>query len=109
MSAFAFDRLVDFLERLRFDLDRQVGTCLTHEGNGARHASGQTDVIVLDEHRIEETDAVIGRAASGDGVFLQRAQRRRRLSRVENRDAAGSGVDESSCGASQYRTTAGGS
>ena len=56
-------RFVDFLERLRFDLDRQAGTARADRADGARDAARQADVIVLDEDRVEQARAVIGRAA----------------------------------------------
>ena len=37
---------------------------------------------------------MVRRAAGADGVLLERAQRRRRLARVEDGDAAAGGVDE---------------
>ena len=46
-------------------------------------AAGKADVVVLDQDRVEEADAVVRRAAGADGVLLERAQRRRRLARVE--------------------------
>ena len=63
-------------------------------------ATGEPNVIVLDEDGIEEPDPVIRRPASSDGVFLQHAKRGRRLARVEDRNAAAGGVHESAglCG-----------
>jgi hypothetical protein len=52
-------------------------------------------VVVLDQDRVEQSDAVIRRAAGADRVFLQRAQRRRRLARVEDGDAPAARLDES--------------
>ena len=62
--------------------------------DGRLHAAGEPDVVVLDQHRVEQPDAMIGRAAGAHGVFLEHAQRRRRLARVEDRDAAAGRVDE---------------
>ena len=62
--------------------------------DGGLDAAGQTDVVVLDQDRVEEADAMVRRAAGADGVLLQHAQRRRRLAGVEDRDAAAGRVDE---------------
>ena len=62
--------------------------------DGRLHAAGEPDVIVLDQNRVEEAGAMVRGAARRDRVLLERAQRRRRLARVEDRDAAGRGVDE---------------
>ena len=70
------------------------GLRVARQRHGARDAAGQSDVIVLDEHRIEETDAMVGARRRRHGVLLQHAQRRRCLARVENRDPAAGGVDE---------------
>ena len=45
-------------------------------------------MVVLEEHAVEEATAMVHRAADPHRVFLERAQRRRRLSRVENRHRA---------------------
>src|SRR5262245_39503192 len=87
-------RLVDFRERLRLDLNWQTRTGLPHQRHGWRDTASQADVIVLDEHGVEETNAMVGRATRGDGVFLQHPQCRRRLSGVENGDAAAGRIDE---------------
>ncbi len=69
---------------------------LAHEGNGGAHTARQADVIVLDQHGIEQPDAMIGRAAGTNGVFLQGPQRRRGLARVEDDDATTGRVDKRS-------------
>ena len=53
------------------------------------------DVVVLDQHRVEQSDAMVGGAAGAHRVFLERAQRRRGLSRVEHGDPPARRVDES--------------
>ena len=70
------------------------GRCARARLYGRLHAARKTDVVVLDQHRVEETDAVVRRAAGADGVLLERAQRRRRLARVEDGDAAARRLDE---------------
>ena len=56
-----------------------------------------------------EPDAMVRAAAGADRVLLERAQRRRRLARVEDRDAAAGGVDEAPRRAWRCRTAAAGS
>ena len=84
-------------QRLRLDLDGQPGPTSTRRGHGRRDSASQPDVVVLDQNRVEETDAVIRGAAGANRVLLQHAQRRRRLARVEHDDAAGGRVDEPAC------------
>ena len=43
------------------------------------HAAGDRDVVVLDQHRVVEAEAVIEAAAAAHRVFLERAQPRRGL------------------------------
>ena len=49
-----------------------------------RDAAGDGDVIVLDQHRVIEAEAVIAAAAGAHRIFLQRAQARRRLARADD-------------------------
>ena len=88
------ERLVDLRERLGFDLDRHPGPMRARARDRGGDAAGEADVVVLDQDRVEQADAVIDRAAGAHGVFLERAQRRRRLARVEDGDAPAGGVDE---------------
>ena len=94
MSAPAASASSTCVERLRFDLDRQPGPVPRARVDRGLHAAGQPDVVVLDQDRVEQADAMVRRAAGADGVFLQRAQRRRRLARVEDGDAPAGRVDE---------------
>src|SRR5690606_28025052 len=53
------------------------------------------EVVLLEQHLVEEPGAVVRTAADGDRVLLEVAQTRRRLAGVEDRrPAAGDGVDE---------------
>ena len=45
------ERLVDFCERLRFDLDAQLWILPPRAGDGCGDAAGKADVVVLDEDR----------------------------------------------------------
>ena len=47
------ERLVDLLERLRLDLDRQPGPMRARALDRRRDAAGQADVVVLDQDRVE--------------------------------------------------------
>ena len=59
-----------------------------------RDAAGEADVVVLDQDAVVQAAAMIDAAAGTHGVLLQRAQRRRRLARVEHGDASVGRVDE---------------
>ncbi len=51
-----------------------------HRGDAAGHC----DVVVLDQHRVVEAEAVIEAAAAAHRVFLQRPQSRRGLARADD-------------------------
>ena len=55
-----------------------------HAPHRLRDAAGQTHVVVLDQDPVVEAAAMVRAAAGAHGVLLQRAQRRRRLARVED-------------------------
>ena len=66
---------------LDFDLDEVT------DGRARRlqcwsNATGDGDMVVLDQHGVVEAEAVIDAAAATDGVFLQRAETGKRLPRV---------------------------
>ena len=63
---------------------RRPGGALARARDRRRDAAGQPDVVVLDQDRVEQPEAVVGRRRRRDGVFLERSQRRRRLPRVEH-------------------------
>ncbi len=73
-------------ERLGLDLDRQAVSA-ADAPDGSRDAAGEAQVVVLDQDRVVEPDAVVRAAAAADGVLLERAQAGRRLARVEDRRA----------------------
>ncbi len=66
-------------------------------------AADRGDVVLLDEHGVEQADAVILAAAAADGVLLREAQARQCLARIEDaRARAGDDLDECArrrCGA----------
>ena len=95
LSAPACKRLVDLREALRLDLDRQPGAMLPGPIDRRLDASGEPDVIVLDQDRVEQSGAMVGGAAGAHRVFLDHAKRRRRFSRVEHDDPPAGRVDES--------------
>ena len=73
-------RLLELLERVDLDLD--LGDVARR---GARpldrraDAAGEGDVVVLDQDRVVEAEAVVGAAADAHRVLLEGAQARRRL------------------------------
>ena len=79
----------DLVQIVRFDLDLQVGI----GGAGLVYRPKdrprplqrrQFPVIVLDHDPVEQPDAVIGRAADGNGVFFQIAESGGGFAGVEN-------------------------
>ena len=65
------------------DLDRpQVADRRSRALHRRRHAAGRSDVVVLDEDRVIETQPVVHAAAESDGAFLERAEARCRLARA---------------------------
>ena len=67
----------------------------------------QGNVVVLDQNRVEESDAMIHPAAAADTVFLQRPPAGRRLAGVENlRPRAGDGIERRGRHAERYHATA---
>src|SRR5689334_17811004 len=85
---------IHLVEPFRFDLHRHARPMRPCPGYGRTHAAGEANVVVLDQDRVEQADAMVGGAAAAHGVLLQRPQGRRRLARVENRDPTAAGVDE---------------
>ena len=106
------ERLVDLrrASRASTSIGRSGPMRARTRATAAVDAAGQPDVVVLDQHRVEQ--ARRGDSSpppARDGVLLQRPQRRRRLARVEDGDAAAGGVDEPARRASRCRTGAAGS
>ena len=68
---------------LDLDLDEVAGMGLGALDRGA-DVAGKRDMVVLDQHGIVETEAVIAAAAGADRVFFQRAQSGRRLAGADD-------------------------
>ncbi len=73
---------------LYLDLDQQVVAQPRCLGQGSRNTAGTLDVVFLDQHGIEQADAVILTAAASHRVFLRQPQAGESFSRVED-DRAG--------------------
>ena len=52
--------------------------------DGLRHTAGDRDVVVLDQDRIVETEAMVGTAATFHRIFLERTQTRCRLAGADD-------------------------
>ena len=65
------ERLAQLVERLDLDLDHDVRRLAARRGDGRSHAADGGDVILFDEHRVEEADAVILAAAAAHGILLR--------------------------------------
>ena len=80
-----FERLGELVERVDFelDLDEMAGM-----GAGAFErrpdAAGQRDVVVLDQHRVVEAEAVIGAAAEPHRLLFEDAQAGGRLAGADD-------------------------
>ena len=90
------EHLAQLIERIDLDLDLDQ---MAGDGLGALEhradAAGDRDVVVLDQDRVIEAEAVIEAAAAAHGVFLERAQPRRGLARAADaRAVAGGAADE---------------
>jgi hypothetical protein len=68
---------------LDFDFDHVRGARAGAFDCGLDRAGGG-DVVVLDQHRIIEPEAVIEPSTTAHGIFLQHAQAGRRLARADN-------------------------
>ena len=77
----------DVVERLGLDLQAQPRLGLVQPGDGRRDPAGQAQVVVLDEQRLAQVEAVVGSAAATDGVLLEIAQPGRGLARVQEHGA----------------------
>ena len=87
-------RLVQLLQRLDFDLDRQSGCGGQRPAHRRPDAPGEPLVVVLDQDGGVEPGAMVGAAAAAHRVLLEDAQRRRGLAGIEDGDAARGGVHE---------------
>ena len=78
---------------LHLDLHQMAGKGLG-AANRLADPAGDGDVVVLDQDRVVEAEAVVRAAAGAHGVFLQGAKARRGLARAgDPRLRAGDGVD----------------
>ena len=77
--------LAQLLQRVDLDLDfYQMAFKILSGAQRALYAAGDGDVVVLDQYRVVEAEAVIGAAAASHRVFFKCAQQRRGLARVAN-------------------------
>ena len=92
--------LLDLFQGVRFDLDFEIRIffprALDGGGDGIRFFAVQCGkVIVLDEHHIEQAEAMVVSAAARDGVFLETPPAGRGFARVQNlRVSSFDGLDE---------------
>ena len=88
-------RLVELGQRLDLDLD-EAGPCRdARRGTQRRaHAARRDDVVLLDQHRVVEADAVVGAAARPHRVLLREPQAGQRLAGVDDSGpGAAHGID----------------
>ena len=88
------ERLVYLIEPLGFDFDVHAGARGMHPVERGSDAAGEANVIFLDEHRVEQAETMVRRAARPHRVLLERAQPGRRLAGIEHRDSPAGRVDE---------------
>ncbi len=81
-------RLVDLLLVAHLDLDTEIFFMLTAVVLGTRErcgdAAGKIDMVVFEQNHIEQADTVVHAAANLDRLFLQIAEPRRGLARIED-------------------------
>ena len=95
---FEVEHLVELVERVHFDLDRQVGCRHTHSAQRCAHRSRGGDVIVFDQRSVTEPHAMVDAATRAHRILLQITHARQRLSRVTNlRSRSVDGVDPLCC------------
>ena len=79
------ERLLELGKRVDLDLDLdEMPDMAAHAPDRLGDAAGDGDMIVLDERRIVEAEAMVGAAARPHRVFLERTQERRRLARADD-------------------------
>jgi hypothetical protein len=81
--------LFDLFERVRFDFDLELrifrARGLDGRRNGIRLGVAQrSEMVVLDQHHVEKSEAMIGPAAASDCVFFQLPQTGRGFARIKN-------------------------
>ena len=103
------ERLVEFAEGFHFDFDRHAGRSSARRGDGRGDRAGRDDVVLLDQHHVVQTQAMVLRAAAARGVFLRQPQSGQRLARVEDAAAgAGDGFDVATARRSPWPTRSAG-
>src|SRR5262249_51576948 len=85
-----------FVDRAHFNFDRLRSTAVMVGPLERRNdASGERDMVVLDEYPLGEVEAMILAAAAADAVLVDGAQARDGLSRIKNTSfCTGDGIDE---------------
>jgi len=78
----ALERFLKLGAGAYFDFDFQVAVRKALQ-RGA-HTARSCYVVVLDEHRVEQTQAMVGDTAGGSGHFLQTPQAGRGLARIQD-------------------------
>src|SRR5450432_3649817 len=76
------ERFLDFGARSDLDFDRLAGLAGFH--HSLADASRESNVIVLDEHRVVEAHAMVGYATGRGGHFFEDAEAGRGFAGVEN-------------------------
>ena len=82
------ERLVDLGDRPALDLERQLRGEVTRPANRGADTAGQGRVVLLDQDRVVQARAVIGRSTGRHRRLLEGAQPRGRLARVEDHGSA---------------------
>src|SRR5689334_21412592 len=85
MSCAGSQSFIELSTRAYFDFYRDAGVARAPERG--RYAARRRDVVVFDQHCVEQAHAMIGGARGGDRHFFETAQTGSRLSGVENHAA----------------------
>ena len=87
------EHLAQLRERIDLDLDLdQMSDMRPRAFQHRRYAAGDRDVVVLDQDRVIEPEAMVETAAAAHGIFLQRAQARRGLAGAADPHVGAGGV-----------------
>ena len=88
--------LANLLERVGLHFNLELGKLFARSPNRSINVTGQRgEMVVLDEHHVEQAKAMVLSASATHGVFLELAPTRSRLAGIQNFGAcSGNGIDK---------------
>ena len=80
-----FERLTQLIQRVDLDFDlHHVADVRAHCRNRGADRSGDCKMIVFDQHRVVQAEAMVGSAAAAHGVLFENAQAGCRFARADD-------------------------